>query len=1300
MAQKIINILYSVLLIIILAAVSSCGESTDALPSSSEAEVSGAKSPFSSFRDVPGITAEEIAAIEALRQNFGSFSFAMALSTEAFFNENAHADGYAVFFCEWLSRLFEIQLNLEIFESADVSEKLNSGEIDFSLLIPNEENQNNFYMTGPIAERQFITLRLEGSRSINQIKQERPPRYIFMEDFPSESFVASAANGGIYDSVWVSNYAEAYQALERGEADAFVTTCVMEANFIAYENIIREDFSPLIFHPVSMAAANRALVPVISVMDKALKNGAVSYLNELQNIGSNKYRRHKFFISLGEEEKKYLKNTGFVPAAVQYYNYPVVFYEVHEEKWDGIIMELLREVEKVTGLSFKVINDGNAEMTELIQMLLDGKAFIFPALVKTEEHEPLFLWSSKKFMEDQYILLSKTGFPNVSINEIPYSRIALTRGDASTEMFNTWFPNAMNTTYFDSAVAAFLALEKGEADLMMCAKSNLLYYLNYNEFSGYKANYMFNHFYDYTFAFNKNQEVLSSIIDKAFSVIDSAGITEQWLTRTYDYRARRLETQRPWLINVIAMAAVVLLLLVFILYRNKGEAKRLEELVSQRTIEITEANEEIKKSIEDMKETDEYTQLLLDGIPMSCMLWDRDLNMINCNKESINLFGFIDKQDLLEKFIYTSSPEYQSNGERSVEKSLVLINKGFREGNHKFEWQHRYITGEIIPSEVSVVRLKHRGGYLVASYIRDLREYKEHLAEIEKARENAEAANNTKSIFLANMSHEIRTPMNSIIGFAELALFEKVSEKTREYLSNITESAEWLLSIINDILDISKIEAGKITLENIPFDLHDILAHCHSAILPKTAQKGISLYFYAEPSIGNKLLGDPVRLRQAIVNILSNAVKFTNAGTIKVMVSLVKSDEKSAVIHFEIKDTGIGMSGRQIEKIFEPFMQADDSVTRKFGGTGLGLSITKNIIELMGGTLNVESVPGIGSKFSFELTFELSGEKINFSPEIKKINNLEIPVFKGEVLICEDNSLNQQVLGENLSRVGLKYTMANNGLEGIGFVMERAEKNKPFDLIFMDIQMPVMDGLEASSKIAEMGVKTPIVATTANVMSNDIALYKTSGMSDYLGKPFTAQELWKCLLKYIPAESFYSLDKAQQDADDEKLLEQLKINFIKSNQTKYAEIINAVNSGDNKLAVRLVHTLKSNAGQIGKTKLQKTAAVMEDDLRNEKAVSEEKLQILKLDIKTVLDELTPLLSDVNKKSAKTVAAEDIPVLLEKLEILLKDNDTECQKLLDDISALPNTEYLSNLIEDFEFQKALEALDLLKAEYNS
>ena len=420
--------------------------------------------------------------------------------------------------------------------------------------------------------------------------------------------------------------------------------------------------------------------------------------------------------------------------------------------------------------------------------------------------------------------------------------------------------------------------------------------------------------------------------------------------------------------------------------------------------------------------------------------------------------------------------------------------------------------------------------HIFAGYIRDLKEHKATLAEMQKtkedlrlARDAAEAASFAKSAFLANMSHEIRTAMSSIMGFSELARDSYDQPETRDYLAKVEMNTEWLLQIINDILDVSKIESGKMELENIPFDMCELFAGCRTLILPKAIEKGIMLYFYAEPSVGSMLLGDPTRLRQVLVNFLSNAVRFTNTGIVKFLAKIKQRDENTITIHFTIRDSGVGMTSEQVSKISDPFTWTEADMAHKYGGTGLGLAITKNIIELMGGVLSVESTPGVGSKFSFELTFDM----IEASDDEKLTDKIifdefEKPVFEGDVLVCEDNVMNQQVICEHLARVGLKTAVAENGKAGVEMVQRRLEKpqdqsggEKQFDLILMDIHMPEMDGLEAAAKISRLNTGIPIIASTANIMYNDKKIYKASGMNDCLSKPFTSQELWRCLLKYL-----------------------------------------------------------------------------------------------------------------------------------------------------------------------------------------
>ena len=581
--------------------------------------------------------------------------------------------------------------------------------------------------------------------------------------------------------------------------------------------------------------------------------------------------------------------------------------------------------------------------------------------------------------------------------------------------------------------------------------------------------------------------------------------------------------------------------------------------------------------------------------------------------------------------------------------------------------------------------------------------------DLEAAIKTAEDANRAKSAFLANMSHEIRTPMNSIMGFAELALDQAASAQVKDYLDKITDSTKWLLRIINDVLDISKIESGKVELENIPFDLRGIFTRCQSVILPSVNEKNLDLHVYAEPPIGKKLMGDPVRLYQALMNLLTNAVKFTSAGTVKISSSVIKSDENTATVYFEVKDSGIGMTSEQMENIFDPFAQADSSTTRKYGGTGLGLTITKNIINLMGGVLCLESTPGVGTMFSFALTFNTIDAPEEM-PDYTEINTLEKPHFDALILVCEDNAMNQQVIREHLARVGIQSVLAENGKKGVEMVQERMQTGqKPFELIFMDVFMPIMDGIEAASIINGLNTGTPIVAMTANIMIGELEKYKKSGMPDYVSKPFTSQELWRCLLKHLTpvidpqalsretlSENADGSSDLSDSAADDELQRKLRARFIKDNQKKHTEIIEAVATGDITLAHRLAHTLKTNAGMIRKSGLQNAAAEIESLLSAGSALPEEQIIRLETELSTALKELMDAEHFSNqdqgsKKHSGGEQPEKRTVLFEKLGQMLENINPECVDLLDEIRVIPGTEKLVLQIEDYDFETAARTL---------
>jgi signal transduction histidine kinase len=1007
MGRTNIKIAPALAAIVVLMAFSSCIQSAAPTPQSL---VPSPQSPFSSYRDIPGVTAEEIAAIEALQREHQSVNYGMTMSTEAFLTENASGKyvvgGYTALLCEWLGELFGIQFQPEVYVWNDLLEKLNSGDLDCAgNLIVTEERLQMYHMTDAIAQRQYKMMRLKGSPDLDRIAMERPLRYAFLAGAVHESNVASVTTPGMYEPVWVNDYTDVYGVLKSGAADAFIAEDAMEASFAANDGFYMEDFLPLIYTSVSMATAKAEFEPVISLVTKALQNGARPYLSHLFNLGNEAYKKHNFFTLLTEAEKAYLQNTVSVPMAYQYFNYPIAFYDFHTNKWDGISIDILHEVEKLAGFTFDIINDEHTEMPELIAMLSDGRAHIFCDLIYSTQRAPLFIWNKNKFMSDQYALVSKVNYPNLNINEIPFTRVSLIRSTAHEEMFRTWFPEAIYATQYANSDDAFLALEHDEVDHVMVSKSKLLWYSNYYEFSGYKANFLFNYFYESAFAFNKEQTVLCSVVDKAVSVIDTSMITEQWLSKTYDFRARLLEAQRPWLIGGACLLFVMLGMVLFMFYQKRSEGKRLKKIVAEQTAALTATTEEAK------------------------------------------------------------------------------------------------------------------------------------------------SASKAKTHFLANMSHEMRTPMNVIIGLTDLMLEEDdVPVKIRENLKKIDKAGNTLMSLISDVLDISKVEAGKMELMLEEYDVPSMLNDIIILNIIRIEEKPITFKLEIDEKLPCTLFGDDLRIKQILNNLLSNAFKYTHEGTVTLNVKCQSEgtapsspDPRSPFpvppslwITFSIIDTGIGIRKDDIDKLFTDYNQVDTKANRRIEGTGLGLSIIKRFVGLMDGDISVESEHGKGSTFRVRIrqgyvsdktigkegAENLSGFRYTDEKNREQKKLIRPDLSYARVLVVDDFTGNLDVAVGMMHKYKMHVDCVTSGQEAIDHI---AAGKPVYDAVFMDHMMPGMDGIEAVKLTRALGTeyakKIPIIALTANAVAGSEQMFLNSGFNAFISKPFNVMTLDSVIQKWVRDKS-------------------------------------------------------------------------------------------------------------------------------------------------------------------------------------
>jgi PAS domain S-box-containing protein len=504
--------------------------------------------------------------------------------------------------------------------------------------------------------------------------------------------------------------------------------------------------------------------------------------------------------------------------------------------------------------------------------------------------------------------------------------------------------------------------------------------------------------------------------------------------------------------------------------RARGELLQLTQDLEQRNVDYAAERDRaqalansVRRSEENLKSVNARMAAMLDNIPDLAWMKDVDGRYTAANQVFARAFGFADPGELVGRSDFDFSPREQAENHRAIDEAVIASGQ-----RKRVEELHRNASGDEVWIETIRTALRSEDGRIVGTVgiARDLTERKE--AERDRqARLVAEAANQAKSEFLANMSHEIRTPMNAIIGMSHLALETQLTAQQQGYIQNVHRSAQLLLGIINDILDFSKIEAGRLEMDTVAFDLGDVLENLANLVGQHAEEKGLELMFVEAPELPNRLVGDPLRLGQVLVNLANNAVKFTDRGEVTVSVEVVEQEAREALLRFRVRDTGVGITAQQRSRLFQPFSQADASTSRRFGGSGLGLVICDRLVHLMGGEIGVESTPGAGSEFFFTARFGVAPEgKVASAAKARALSGLRM-------LVVDDNAPAREVIVAMARTLGVDAAAVASGGAALADVARSAAAGLPYDVVVLDWLMPGMDGMECAQRILEANSPHP-----------------------------------------------------------------------------------------------------------------------------------------------------------------------------------------------------------------------------------